>query len=113
MKTPRGLRSTKRKALFCSPEPASKRHLPSVSPSLRPSSSRPVTPSNSDVTDGESSDFIVGTRLTTPIGEVYMYFSDYGVRELPSDKSCLDVSSGSNVEKGGEQPSEAQVVLLV
>jgi hypothetical protein len=109
MKTPRGLRAAKRKALFCSPEPAPKRHLSSVSPSPGPSTSRPVTPTTSDITDGESSDLIVGTRLTTPIGEVY--FSDYGVHELPSDESCLDVSSGSNLDKGGEQPSEAQVVV--
>ena len=105
MKTPRGLRATKRKALF--PEPTPKRHLPSASPS--PSASRPVTPTTSDATDGESSDLIAGTRLTTPIGEVY--FSDYGVHELPSEESCLDISSGSNIDKGGEQSSEAQVVV--
>ena len=108
MKTPRGLRATKRKALFRSPEPAPKRHLLSVSSSPGPSISRPVTPTTSDVTDGESSD-LVGTRLTSPIGEVY--FPDYGVHELPSDESCLDLSSGSNLDKGGEQPSEAQVVV--
>lgn len=63
----------------------------------------------SDVTDGECSDLIVGTRLTTPVGEVY--FSDDGVHELPSDELCLDVSSGSNLDKGGKQQSEAQVVV--
>ena len=109
MKTPRGLRATKRKALSCSLQPTLKRHIPSASPSPGPSTSRPVTPTTSDVTDGESSDLIVGTRLTTPIGEVY--FSDYAVHELPSDESCLDVSSGSNLDKGDEQPSEAQVVV--
>ena len=105
MKTPRGLRATKRKSLF--PEPTPKRHLKSVSPSS--SASRPVTPTTSDATDGESSDLIVGTRLTTPIGEVYL--SDYSIHELPSEESCLDLSSGSNLDKGGEQSSEAQVVV--
>ena len=34
-----------------------------------------------------------------------------GVHELPSEESCLDISSGSNIDKGGEQSSEAQVVV--
>ena len=62
MKSPRGLRATKRKALFLEPTP--KQHLLSASPSL--SASRPVTPTTSDATDGKSSDLIVGTKLTTP-----------------------------------------------
>ena len=93
MKSHRGLRATKRKALF--PEPTLKRHLLSASPS--PSASRPVTPTTSNATDGESSDLIVGT------------YNPY--RSLFSEESCLVISSKSNADKGGEQSSEAQVVV--
>lgn len=51
----------------------------------------------------------MATRLMTPVGKAC--FSDYSVHELPSEESCLDVSSGSNLEKGGEQLCETQVVV--
>lgn len=85
-------------------EPTPKRCLPSASTSTI--TSCPVTPASSYLT-GESSDLIVGTRLTATIGEAC--FSDYSVHELPSEESCWDISSGSNLDKGGEQSSEAQV----
>ena len=102
MQTPRGLRATKMKRFFLEPTP--KRRLPSASTSSN--TSCPVTPASSDITDGDSSD-IVG--LTTPIEDAC--FSDYTVHELPSEESCLDMSSGSNLDKGGKLSTEAQVVV--
>ena len=87
------------------PVPTPKRSLQSTSSS--PTTSGAITPASSDLTDGESSGILMGKRLTTLIGEVC--FSDYNVYELPSEESCLDMSSGSNLEK--EQSPETQVVV--
>ena len=92
MQSARGVRATKRKVLQL-PTPTPKRHLPSASPGTISS-----TPVSSDQTDGESSDFMSGTRLITSAGKAC--FSDYSVHELPGEESCLDVSGGATFEKG-------------
>ena len=65
MQSSRGIRVTKRK-LLQPPAPTPKRRLPSTSPGTISS-----TPVSSDQTDGESSDFMSGKKLTASAGEAY------------------------------------------
>ena len=68
----------------------------------------PSTVTISDHTDGESSD-VSGAKLTDSAGVAYV--SDYGVHELPSEESCLDMSGCCDFDEGADHTSETQVLV--